>query len=318
MADIYRDRIVTVFGGSGFLGRHLVRRLAKRGFRIRAAVRQPNLAHFLQPMGDVGQIQPIAANVRDPDSVSLAVDGASDVVNLVGILSEGWSRKFADIHVEGAATVAQAAKAAGASSLVHVSALGADPGSASAYARTKAEGEVAVREIFPTATIIRPSIAFGPEDSFFNRFANMARYAAALPLIGGGLTRYQPVFVGDVAEAIARILEKPSFAGKTYELGGPNVYSFRELMEFILRTTERKRFLVDLPFPAANAIGTVAQYLPGKVLTADQVHLLKSDNVVSAGAATFADLGVTPASLEAIVPQYLMRFRRTGEFEPAR
>jgi NADH dehydrogenase len=318
MADIYRDRIVTVFGGSGFIGRHLVRRLAKRGFRIRAAVRSPNLAHFLQPMGDVGQIQLTAANVTDPDSVNLALNGASDVINLVGILSESWSRSFEAIHVEGAATVARAARDAGVKSLVHMSALGADTNSPSLYARSKASGEATVREIFSGATIIRPSIVFGPEDSFFNRFANMARYAGVMPLIGSGATRYQPVFVGDVAEAIARIIEDRALAGKVYELGGPNIYTFRELIEFILRTIERKRFLADIPFPLASAIGTVAQYLPGKVLTADQVHLLKSDNVVSSGAAGFADLGITPASPEAIVPQYLVRFRKTGEFEPVR
>jgi NADH dehydrogenase len=318
MTDIYRDRIVTVFGASGFIGRHVVRRLAKHGLRIRAAVRSPNTAHFLQPMGDVGQIQMVRADVTARDSVSLAVDGATDVINLVGILSEGWGRKFSDIHVEGAGEIAQAAQAAGVKTLVHVSALGADPNSESRYARTKAEGEAAVRDAFPGATIVRPSIVFGPEDSFFNRFGNMARYAPAMPLIGGGATRYQPVFVGDVAEAIARIIETPALQGRVYEFGGPNVYTFRELIEFILHTTGRKRFLADLPFPLATAIGSLAQYLPGKVLTADQVHLLKSDNVVGQGVGSFADLGIKPGSLEAIVPQYLVRFRRTGEFLPAR
>lgn len=321
MPDIYKDRIVTIFGASGFLGRHLVRRLAKRGLRIVAAVRRPNLVPFLQPMGDVGQIQAIAADVTNPESVKHAVGGATDVVNLVGILSEGWGRNFDTIHAEGAANVARAAKDAGVTTLVQVSALGADAKSSSRYARSKAEGERLVREHFPGATILRPSIMFGPEDSFFNRFANMARYAPGLPLVGGGATRYQPVFVGDVAEAIARLIETRALSGKTYELGGPNIYTFRELMELVLRITARKRFLVDLPFPIASAIGSVAQFLPGKVLTADQVELLKRDNVVGVSGetvSTFADLGITTTSPEAIVPQYLVRFRRTGEFEPVR
>lgn len=318
---IEKERIVTIFGASGFLGRHVVRRLAQSGLRIRAASRRPTLANFLQPMGDVGQIQIVPGNIMDPEAVQQAVSGSSDVINLVGILSESWGRRFADVHVEGAANVAKAAQAGGAKTLIHVSALGADVNSPSVYARTKAEGEAAVREAFPEACIVRPSIVFGPEDDFFNRFANMARYTPALPLIGGGETRYQPVFVGDVAEAVTRIMANPMLRSRTFELGGPNVYTFKQLMELVLRATERKRLLVPIPFPIASVMGSVAQFLPMQLLTHDQVQLLKVDNVVTGGGgnvATFADLGFTPASPEAIVMQYLVRFRRSGQFEPAR
>jgi len=311
------DTLVTVYGGSGFLGRHLVRALARRNYRIRVAVRRPDLAFHLQPLGRVGQISPVQANLRNPASVDAAARGADVLVNLVGILFERGRQRFTAVHTEGAANVARAAKANGAR-VVHVSAIGADANSTSQYARSKAAAEALVREIVPEATIMRPSIMFGPEDNFFNLFASLARMSPALPLIGGGATKFQPVFVGDVAQAIAKAVDGETRAGTTYELGGSEVRTFREILEYILKTIERKRLLVPLPFPIAKMQAGLMQFMPTPLLTPDQVELLRTDNVVSAEAAsqrrTLEGLGVEPETIEAVVPYYLWRFRKTGQF----
>ncbi|WP_296572408.1 complex I NDUFA9 subunit family protein [Phreatobacter sp.] len=311
------DRLVTVFGGSGFVGRHVVRALAKRGFRVRVAVRRPDLAGHLQPLGAVGQIHAVQANLRYPDSVRQAVAGAEIVINCVGILFESGRQKFDSVQARGAATVARAAAEAGAR-LIHVSAIGADADSAALYARTKAAGEAAVLQEVPDAVILRPSIVFGPEDGFFNRFAGMAQMAPALPLVGGGGTKFQPVFVGDVAQAVMAAVDGQTKPGTVYELGGPAVKSFRELLEFVLATIQRKRLLVSLPFGLARLQAKVLQLLPKPLLTEDQVELLRSDNVVSAAAKaegrTLEGLGIQPQSVEAVVPTYLWRFRRQGQF----
>jgi NADH dehydrogenase len=311
--------LVTVFGGSGFVGAALVKALARRGWRIRVAVRSPHLANFLYPLGDVGQIQVVRANVAVKESVERALDGAEACINLVGILYETGSRRFQRVHVDGARNVAEACAARGIRRLVQVSALGADSGSPSAYARTKAEGEAAVRRLVPTATIVRPSVVFGPEDDFFNRFARMAVRAPALPLIGGGKTRFQPVYVGDVARAIALCAEDAATAGRTYELVGPTAYSFKELMQIVLRETGRRRLLLPVPFAVASLIGTVgdlaAFLLPAAPpLTSDQVRQLRRDNVPAAGSEGLAALGVEPTAVEAIVPTYLWLYRRGGQF----
>jgi NADH dehydrogenase len=310
-------KLVTVFGGSGFVGRHVVRALAKRGYRVRAAVRRPDLAGHLQPLGNVGQIQAVQANLRVRWSVDRAVEGADHVINLAGILYESGRQSFKAVQDFGARAVAEAARAAGAG-LTHQSALGADADSESAYARTKAAGERAVLETVPDAVITRPSIIFGPEDSFFNRFANMARLSPALPLIGGGHTRFQPVFVGDVAEAIARSVDGKVAGGRIYELGGPDVSTFRELMEEMLRVIDRRRMLVPVPWFVAEIQGALLGLLPNPLLTRDQVTLLRTDNVVSDAAVaegrTFTGLGMRPQSTDAILPGYLWRFRPAGQF----
>jgi uncharacterized protein YbjT (DUF2867 family) len=311
------ERLVTIFGGSGFLGRHIVRALCKRGYRIRVAVRRPDLAFHLQPLGRVGQIHAVQANLRYPASVQAAARGAHVVINLVGILFERGKQRFAAVQAEGPGIVAGAAAAAGAC-MIHVSALGADPGSPALYARTKAAGEQAVRAALPAATIFRPSIVFGPEDAFFNKFAAMARVSPILPLIGGGHTRFQPVFAGDVAEAIARAADGAVKGGLTYELGGPDVRTFRQLMEFILATIERRRLLVPLPFALAEFQAWFLQFMPKPLVTPDQIRLLGRDNVVSDEARregrTLQDLGIEPHSIAAIVPSYLWRFRKSGQF----
>ena len=310
--------LVTVFGGSGFLGRYVVGTLARLGWRVRVGVRQPHLANHLQPLGIVGQVMPVQANLRYPDSLAAACTGAEAVVNLVGILSVAGAQNFDAVHAEGAAAVAHAARQAGARRLVHISAIGADTESASHYARSKAEGEALALDAWSETVIVRPSILFGPEDSFFNRFAAMARVSPGLPLIGGGHTRFQPVYAGDVAEGIARLLTLDGAAGKTYEFGGPETFTFRELMEFMLRTIQRRRALVPLPWALARLQAAVLQLLPGPLLTMDQVELLKTDNVVSEAAAkegrTLEGLGIEPQGIEAIVPAYLQRFRRAGQF----
>jgi uncharacterized protein YbjT (DUF2867 family) len=315
------DTLITVFGGSGFLGRHLVRALAKRHYRIRVAVRRPDLAGHLQPLGRVGQIHAVQANVRNTASVEAAVRDADIVINLVGILYERGRQRFDTVQAFGAEQVALAAANHGAR-MIHISAIGADEKSSSGYARAKAEGEKAVLAARPEATIFRPSIMFGPEDEFFNKFAALARILPALPLIGGGTTRFQPVFVGDVAEAIARAVDGAAKAGSTYEVGGPEVQSFKELMEYVLEVTERRRFLIPLPFPLAKFQATFLQYLPTPLLTPDQVELLKTDNVVSPAAEhegrTLAALGIAPTAMEVIVPSYLWRFRKTGQFRTGR
>ena len=307
--------LVTVFGGSGFVGRHTVRALARAGYRIRVAVRHPNLGNFLPPMGTVGQIQVVKANVEDADQIAAAVRGADIVVNLVGILYQSGHQRFESIHAEAAGAIAAAAKSAGAHSFIQVSAIGADVESESTYARSKADGETRVRAVFPDATILRPSIVFGPEDNFFNRFAALARMLPFLPLIGGGTTKFQPVYVSDVAAAIVKCARDISTRGHIYELGGPGIYSFKELMELILRETGRKKLLVPVPHWIAMSKATFLQMLPKPLLTRDQVKLLKYDNVVSSGALTLADLGIQPDSVEAILPSYLWRFRAEGQFE---
>lgn len=307
---------VTVFGASGFIGRHLVQRLARRGMRVKAAERRPHRARFLVPMGDVGQVVPMGTDITDEASVATAIAGADMVVNLVGILYESAGNgRFQAVHVDGAARVARVARQAGVQRLIQMSALGADRNSPSAYARSKAEGEEAARTAFPGTTIIRPSIVFGPEDDFFNRFAAMAQCAPALPLFGGGVTRYQPVYVGDVADAMVACLTNPATAGQTYELTGPRSYSFAEIMALVLAVTERKRPLVKLPFWMADIIGTFAGLAPGKpLLTRDQAKLLRKDNVAQ-GKPGLAELGIEPIACEAILPTYLDRYRRGGKRE---
>jgi NADH dehydrogenase len=306
-----KNQLVTIFGGSGFLGRHTVRALARAGYRIKVATRHPNRAFFLRPLGSVGQIDFVKCDVADADSVARALAGAHAAVNLTGILFQS-GQTFEEVQAEGAANIAKAAAAAGVAALVHVSAIGADAESESVYARTKAEGEAAVREAFPNAVILRPSIIFGPEDGFFNKFAQLARFFPALPLIGGGRTRFQPVFVGDVARAILAGLARQD--GRTYELGGPSTYSFKELLQLILRETGRKRALVPLSFGIAFLNATFLQLLPNPLLTVDQVKLLKKDNVVSATAPGLAELGIIPTSAEAVIPSYLWRYRAKGEY----
>ncbi len=304
--------LAVVFGGTGFIGRHLVQRLARAGARVRVVARDPEAGMFLKPMGDPGQVVLSRANLLDAASVADAAAGADIVVNLVGILYESGPCTFAAIHVDGARYVAEAAKAAGAKRLVQVSAIGASNRSPALYARSKAAGEAAAGKAFPGATIVRPSIVFGPEDDFFNRFAAMARLAPALPLLGGGRTRFQLVYVGDVAEAIVRILGDAETAGKTYELGGPRVYTFREALEIVLRETGRKRLLVPLPFWAASLQARMLELLPKPLLTRDQVKMLRRDNVVGRKALGLADLGIAPTAVEAVVPAYLVRYRRGG------
>lgn len=310
-------KLVTVFGGSGFVGRHVVRALAKRGYLVRVAVRRPDLAGHVQPLGNVGQIQPVQANLRVRWSVDRAVEGADHVVNLVAIMHQSGRQTFPAVHEFGARAVAEAARAAGAR-LTHQSALGADTNSESAYAKTRAAGERAVLETLPDAVITRPSIIFGPEDGFFNRFANMARFSPALPLIGGGTTRFQPVFVGDVAEAIARSVDGKVAGGRAYELGGPEISTFRELMEEMLTVIDRKRLLAPVPWWVAQLQGSILGLLPKPPLTSDQVTLLRTDNVVSDAAIregrTLAELGIQPRSTAAVLPSYLWRYRAAGQF----
>jgi NADH dehydrogenase len=313
------DTLVTVFGGSGFVGRNVVRALCKRDYRIRVAVRRPELAGHLQPLGKVGQIHAVQANLRYPASVEAAMRDSQVAINLVGILTEGGAQTFDAVQGAGAGAVAKAAGAVGAR-MVHVSAIGADENSPSRYARAKAAGEKAVLSATPAATIMRPSVVFGPEDQFTNRFAALARMSPMLPLIGGGLTKLQPVYVGDVATAVADAVDGKTKAGATYELGGPEVLTMREIMEIILATTERRRMLVSLPFGLATWQAQLLQFAPGPLkLTPDQVALLRVDNVVSdtakAAGLTLEGLGITADSLEAVAPQYLWRFRAAGQFQ---
>ena len=313
------DTLVTVFGGSGFLGRNVVRALCKRDYRVRVAVRRPELAGHLQPLGKVGQIHAVQANLRYPASVEAAMRDSHVAINLVGILTEGGAQTFDAVQGTGAGAVAKAAAAVGAR-MVHVSAIGADENSESRYARAKAAGEKAVFSAIPSATVLRPSVVFGPEDQFTNRFAALARMSPALPLIGGGVTKMQPVYVGDIATAVADAVDGKTKAGATYELGGPEVLTMREIMEIILATTERNRMLVSLPFGLAKFKAMFLQFAPGVLkLTPDQVTLLRSDNVVSdaakAAGLTLEGLGIVADSLEAVAPQYLWRFRAAGQFQ---
>lgn len=316
-AKSHSDTLVTVFGGSGFLGRHVVRALANRTYRIRVAVRRPELAGHLKPLGGVGQIEAVQANVRFPQSVEAAVRGADVVIDLVGILFERGRQRFDTVQAEGAETVAAAAKAAGAR-LVHVSAIGADENSTAHYARSKAAGERLVLAAQPEAVIMRPSIIFGPEDDFFNRFAALACLSPMLPLPGGGHTRFQPVFAGDVAEVIGKAVDGAAKPGTIYELGGPGVHSFKELMQLMLTIIERRRLLVPVPFALLKLQAAFLQFLPQPPLTPDQVELLKTDNVVSAAARNegraIEAFGIVPELIAAIVPDYLWRFRKTGQF----
>ncbi len=311
--------LVTVFGGSGFVGRHVVRALARRGYRIRVAVRRPDLAGFLQPIGGVGQISFVQANLRYRQSVDRAVEGSDHVINCVGVLFETGRNTFDAVQDFGARAVAEAARAVGAK-LTHISAIGADENSGSSYARTKARGEAAVLRTVPDAVILRPSIVFGPEDGFFNKFATMARYSPVLPLIGGGNTKFQPVYVNDVAEAVARSVDGAIEGGRVYELGGPEVLSFRQCLELMLRVVDRKNPLVPLPFGIASLIGSVASLIPfvAPPLTSDQVTLLRADNIVSDAAKgegrTLDAMGIEPVLAEAILPSYLVRYRTQGQF----
>ncbi|MBA4205208.1 MAG: complex I NDUFA9 subunit family protein [Polymorphum sp.] len=322
MHSALNGKLVTVFGASGFLGRHVVLALARRGYRIRAAVRRPDLAEHLQPLGGVGQIMPVQANLRYRWSVDRAVEGADAVVNLVGILYQSGRQSFDAVQGFGPRAIAEAARAAGLNGIVHVSAIGADAASPAAYARTKAAGEAGVLETLPDSVILRPSIVFGPEDDFFNRFAAMARMSPVLPLVGGGVTKFQPVYVGDVAAAVAKAVDGGCKPGTVYELGGPEVKSFKECLELMLEITLRKRLLLPLPFGAAEMQARVLQLLPKPLLTVDQVKMLRVDNVVSAAAEaegrTLAGLGINPSSLAAILPSYLTRFREHGQYDAHR
>jgi uncharacterized protein YbjT (DUF2867 family) len=312
-------RRAVVFGGSGFIGRYVVQRLAHRGAVVTVVGRHAGQARFLQPMGDVGQIVPINADLRDEASVRAAIEGADAVVNLVGILAESGKQHFTDIQHQGAARIARFATAAGVSRLVQFSALSADPNSPAKYSKTKALGEQAVREAFPAATILRPSIVFGPEDQFFNRFAAMTRTLPFLPLIGGGETKFQPVYVGDVADAALAALDRLDTQGKLFELGGPCIYSFRELMELMLKEINRPGIrLVSIPFGLANLMAACTEWLPNPPITRDQVLMLKRDNIVSPGALTLSDLAITPTAPERILPTYLNRFQPGGWFSSRR
>ncbi|WP_372424513.1 complex I NDUFA9 subunit family protein [Salinarimonas chemoclinalis] len=322
-------KLITVFGGSGFLGRYVCQILARRGYRVRVAVRRPDLAYHLQPLGTVGQIMPVQANLRFPESVRAAMKNADGAINLVGILQEGGKQTFSAVQTEGAAAVARAAAEVGAP-LAHVSAIGADPESASRYGRTKAEGEARVLEALPDAVVLRPSIVFGPGDGFFTRFAVLARALPVMPIAAAG-TRFQPVYVADVAEAIARVMDGTVAGGKVYELGGPEVFTFREVVELVLRYTERRRPILTLPDKLARFQAGLTEtldkvtlgLLPDEiVLTRDQLKMLASDNVVSEAAKaegrTLEGIGIAPTAVEAIVPAYLKRFRKRGQFEAPR
>ncbi len=325
------QRIVTVFGGSGFIGRHVVRRLAKEGAQVRVAVRDPETANYLRLMGGVGQIVPVPTDINDPASVARALQGADQAVNLVGILFEAGKQRFQQVHTDAAASIADTSKTAGVRDLVHVSAIGADVKSDALYAKTKGLGEVAVKKAFSGVTILRPSIVFGPEDGFFNLFAGMSRLAPVLPVFGcpawpkvsvfsdkglidvdfygDGGTKFQPVYVGDVADAVMKALESHETAGKVYELGGPNVYSSEELMALMLRIIGRRRILLPIPFWVLNIMGFFMEALPKPFITRDQVKLLRRDNVVSRRAKKLQDLGIAPTAAESVLPTYLARFR---------
>ncbi len=317
MTAIPLETLVTVFGGSGFLGRHVVRALAKLGYRIRVAVRRPELAGYLQPFGRVGQIHAVQANLRYPGSVEAAARDADVVINLVGILFERGRQRFDAVQAFGAEAVALAAAAFGAR-MIHVSAIGADANAHSHYARSKAIGEKLVLAAVPSAVILRPSILFGPEDDFFNKFAAIARLSPALPLVGGGHTLFQPVFAGDVAGAVVAAIEGRAKDAHTYELGGPEVKSFKALMQFVLTTIERKRLLVPIPFALAKFQASFLQLMPKPLLTPDQVELLRRDIIVSDEAKregrTFEALGIDPVAMATVVPSYLWRFRKSGQF----
>jgi uncharacterized protein YbjT (DUF2867 family) len=314
---LFSDKLITIIGGSGFIGRHLVRALTRKGYRVRVAVRRPELAVHIKPLGRPGQISLAQANVRYPATLVPVCEGAEVVVNLVGVLYSAGAQTFDAVHVFGAEASAKAARIAKARVFIQMSALGANSHSASDYARSKALGEARARAAFPDAIVVRPSIVFGPEDDFFNRFAAMARFSPVIPLVGAR-TKFQPVYVGDVAEALSRLAEMTNPENRPYEFGGPEVFSLRQLVGYTLATTERRRLLLPLPWGVARTLGTVLGMLPKPMLTADQVELLKSDNIVSAESeaarATLQGLGITPEGIEAIVPAYLYRYRKAGQF----
>jgi uncharacterized protein YbjT (DUF2867 family) len=316
------DKLITIIGGSGFLGRHITRALARRGYRIRVACRRPDLAGHLQPLGVPGQIVPVQANLRFPASLAAACDGAYAVINLPGVMNSSGAQTFEAVHVFGAGAAAGAAKAAKARLFIQMSALGASMESPSAYARSKAAGEMRAKANFPSAIILRPSIVFGPEDNFFNMFASLSRFLPMLPLIGGGATRFAPIFVGDLAEAVARLVDRGEADGKTYELGGPEVLTFRQILEFILETIGRRRLLVPVPWGIARIQGMLMGLLPKPLLTADQVELLRADNVVSEEAVrdrrTLDGLGISATGIAAVVPGYLYRYSKAGQFTAPR
>lgn len=306
--------LVTIFGGSGFVGKTLVQHLAKAGYRIRIAVRRPNNALDVKPLGDLGQVQIAQANVRNKASVEAAVRGADYVVNLVGVLFESGSQSFDKLHATGAGMIAEASAEAGVKKLVHLSAIGADAESSSKYAKSKAAGEAAILQNFPTAVIVRPSIIFGADDSFFNKFAKMAKSFGVLPVICGE-TKFQPVYVGDVAEAITKIIGNDDVEGGVFEIGGPKVYSFRELLELVKKVTEQDAFLIPVPTQIAYFQAFFLGMLPNPMVTIDQIRLLEHDNVVSQGAKGIDSLGITPTPPEAIIPNYLMHYRPNGQFK---
>ena len=320
--SISSAKLVTVFGGSGFVGRHVVQALARRGYRVRAAVRRPDLAGHLQPLGDVGQVTAVQANLRYRWSVARALQGADAIVNAVGILYEAGRQSFDAVQAFGPRAIGEAARVAGIGNLVHISAIGADAGSDIGYLHSKGLGEAGVLETVPSAVIMRPSIIFGPEDDFFNKFAGMAQLSPALPLIGGGKTRFQPVYVGNVAEAVAVAIDGGARPGTIYELGGPEVATFRQCLERMLEEISRKRVLAPLPFGVAKIMGGVMGLLPKPLLTADQVRMLQSDTIVSdaaeADGRTLAGLGVAATAMDVVLPTYLVRFREHGQFERTR
>jgi len=304
-------KIATVFGGSGFIGRYVVKRLAAAGYIVRVAIRRTDRALFLKPMGAVGQVVLLHAAITDEEAVARAVAGASVVINLVGILAENRAGDFSRIHADGAANVAKAAAAAGVTHLLQLSAIGADPASPSRYAASKAAGEAAVRAAFPAATILRPSIVFGPEDNFFNRFATMAQMLPFMPVICGE-TKFQPVYVGDVADAIMEATHHAGAAGATYELAGPQILSFREILAWILQQTGYERRMIDMPMGLMRLQASILEKLPGKLLTRDQLLMLARDNVAAADVPGLATLGIVPTPIDLVVPTYLRRFRRGG------
>ncbi|MDZ4095069.1 MAG: complex I NDUFA9 subunit family protein [Paracoccaceae bacterium] len=314
------SKLVTIYGGSGFVGRYIARRMAKQGWRVRVAVRRPNEALFVRPYGAVGQVEPMLCNIRDDASVRAAMQGADAVVNCVGILNAVGKQSFAAVQAEGAARVARIAAELGVARLVHLSAIGADAGSVSDYARSKAAGEAAVLAAFPSAVILRPSVIFGPEDQFFNRFASMARFGPVLPVVGAA-TRFQPVHVDDVAQAAVQGALGQAGAG-IYELGGPDVASFRDLMQQMLAVIQRRRLIVNVPFFVARLMGwgfDMVQAVTGGLitnglLTRDQVKNLATDNVVAEGARGFSDLGIAPVAIGAVLPEYLWRYRPSGQY----
>jgi len=325
------NRLVTVFGGSGFIGRYIVRALARQGWRIRVAVRRPDLANFLQPLGGVGQIQAVQSNLRYPRSIEAALAGADAVVNATGIQRQKGRQNFEAVHVFGARKLARAAAKAGIQNFVHISGIGADPQSSNPYIASKARGEAAIREAVASAIVLRPSVVFGPEDDFFNRFATLARVLPALPLFGGGETKLQPVFVGDIAKAAAAAVSGDAKAGAAYELGGPEVMTLRQVVSFVLQTIDRRRVLIPLPFGVSKVLAqsteiasalTLGLFPAALTTTRDQVELLRDDNIVSpdalAAGRTLPGLGITPQGVEAIVPSYLWRFRKTGQYANTR